>query len=153
MGGRYIFLLFFVLLLGVPLISATSRLVEFSRSYDNVTYATSSVQTLDGGYFMVIPSWANYDNLRIMKTDPGGNLIWSKIISFSINGANPTKAIQLSDGSFIVASIFYYIDFPRAKPAMTPAIPIVLCSRILHDAHSHWDSSNNWSGWNYLLWL
>lgn len=86
--------------------------MEWNQTYDGETdyyIGSSLVQTTDGGYALAgnsFSSFGEYDDLLLIKTDPYGNMEWSKSYGGSEQESDP-GLVQTSDGGFALVSKTY----------------------------------------------
>ena len=95
--------------------------MEWNQTYGGETgyyYGSSLVQTTDGGYALAGNSFSYYAedaDLLLIKTDPYGNMEWSKSYGGSERESDPYGLVQTLDGGFALVCKTYsygegYVD-------------------------------------------
>lgn len=71
-------------------------------------YGASVQQTFDGGYIITgLAEYSDSTNVLLIKTDPSGNMQWSKTFSSSNYDEIGYSVQQTSDGGYIITGLFY----------------------------------------------
>lgn len=84
----------------------------WTRSYGKPNcflWANSVIQTSDGGFFITGSSYTEGDttigDIVVIKTNPSGDTLWTRIIGNIGTGENGNSGIQTNDGGFIIAGV------------------------------------------------